>query len=101
MTEASEIYIEHEDGTVWNLPAKTVAFKRADHLAKADTCSTGGEAYDTTFEEEMKAGMDHPCMLEDYLRTHMSWREVKEHAEKVGEVTAPPRRLTTAEIWTE
>lgn len=98
---AESIYIEHEDGTVWKVPAKTIAFKRADHYADKATTSTGGESYDTTFEEEMEAALEDPFMLTDYLRNNMRWREVKKHASKVGEVATPPRRLPTAEIWTE
>ena len=87
--------IKHEDGTIWHVPAKVVAFERADHYVGAE--STGGEVYDTYVQEEMEAALENERELRDWAANNMLWPELKEHAEKVDQ-DMPPRVMSTADL---
>jgi len=93
--------IVHEDGSVWRVPAEVVARARAEYYARHDTKSEGGEAYDTTVEEEMAYALETPRELRDWAANNMLWEELREEAEQIERTEWPPRKMTTADLEVE
>jgi hypothetical protein len=87
------IRILHDDGSVWHLPAKAVAWLRADRLVGQS--STAGERMDTTVEEEMRRALNDNDILLKWTRQELSWEELKGHATLI-EPNRPLRQMSTS-----
>jgi len=94
--KATEILIYHDDGSVWEVNPELVAFKRAEHYDGAT--STGGEPMDWSFDEEKKRALHDKDLLLTFIREHMTWADLKPHAEMKEEPPAPNRSLDDADI---
>jgi hypothetical protein len=87
------IRVLHEDGSVWLLPAKAVAWLRADRLVGQS--STAGEKMDTTVKEEMQRALSDDDILLKWVQEELSWGDLKDHATLVGS-NRSPRRMATS-----
>ncbi|WP_103029980.1 hypothetical protein [Salinibacter altiplanensis] len=87
------IRVLHDDGSVWHLSGKAVAWFRADRLVGQS--STAGEKMDTTVEEEMRRALNDDDILLKWTRQELSWGDLREHATLVAE-ERPPRQMSTA-----
>jgi hypothetical protein len=90
------VRITHEDGTIWTVDAVWAAKRRAYHYVDAE--SSGGEKRGTDFEEEVEFGLNNDFALTDFLANNMHWEDIKPHAEKIGEIDRPSRKMYTADL---
>jgi len=90
---AKTIRVLHDDGSVWHLPAKAVAWLRADRLVGQS--SIAGEKMDTTVEEEMQRALGDDDILLKWARQELPWDDLKDHATLIGS-NRSPRRMATS-----
>jgi hypothetical protein len=87
------IRVLHEDGSVWHLPAKAVAWLRADRLVGQS--STAGERMDTNVKQEMQKALNDEDILLKWVQEELCWGDLKDHATLVGS-NRSPRRMATS-----
>ncbi|SRR6266852_5121996 len=91
---AKYIHITMPDGSVWKVPADSVARDRAKYYAKQDTLHHS-EDYQAVYDNEYRVAMrDHEELI-DWAANNMNWSDV---AESATEIPRPPRVLTPSEF---
>lgn len=90
------IRVSMSDGTMWDIPAETVAKSRADYYARWDS-ERGDGTYHEVYEKEFEITMQNRYELLDYATNNMNWSDVVADAVQVP--TPPPAPADYAREW--
>lgn len=81
--QEKQLHVSMPDGSVWAVPARVIAEKRAAYYAEHDTGQKSGPEYDEVFRQEVELALDDPAEVIDFARNSMDWEDVATHAKQV------------------
>lgn len=84
-----QLHVTMPDGSVWTVPARLVAEKRATFYAEKRTGATKGVVDEQEYREEFELTMSNPHVLIDWAKDNMNWEDVAAEAMQVNGPPAP------------
>jgi hypothetical protein len=87
------IQVTMGDGSVWEVPAESIATNRARYYAERDTGTTSGTEFDEAFDNEL-AVQDGEDII-DWAQNNTNWSDVQGEARMVK----PPNETDFQDGW--